>query len=95
MHIEDLSQEIRDEYVSMRSLPDGRIVGVKQLLFHWTMHVDIDGFGYADRWCFATRELAEEAMADWYGDADPINWHRHPTSGRRRDLETGRIWVEP
>lgn len=88
-----LPPEVASHYVALRTLPDGRIIGVARLLYHWTLHVGIDEDGYADRWCFATRELAEAACRDWSGVGDPDGWHRHPKSGRRRDPTTGREWV--
>jgi hypothetical protein len=32
------------------------------LLYHCTVHVDIDPSGYADRYCFVMAERAVEAM---------------------------------
>lgn len=89
----ELSHGIAAHYVALRTLPDGRIIGVARLLYHWTLHVDIDEVGYADRYCFATQGLAETACRDWSGIGDPAGWHRHPKSGRRRDLATGYEWV--
>lgn len=88
-----LSPEIAENYVGLKILPDGRLIGVARLLFHWTLHVDIDDFGYEDRYCFATKELAMSALSEWNGASDPKGWHRHPKSGRRRDLATGREWI--
>lgn len=93
MNPEDLAEEVRRSYHSFKSLPDGRLCGIMKLLFHWTIHVDIDPVGYGDRYCYQTLDLAVEAMEKWDGTGDPDNWHRHPKSGRRRDLETGREWV--
>ncbi len=46
---------------------------------------------YDDRWCFHTLRAAKEALDAWDGLGEPDGWHRHPDSGRRRDLETGEI----
>ncbi len=89
-----LPEEVKNQYIDLRQLPDGRYIGTLRLLFHWTMHVDIDPIGYADRYCFATYELAKKAFDEWSGDGDPDYWHRHPKTGRRRDPETGREWVD-
>lgn len=86
--------EVKQHYTDMRTLPDGRLLGVHRLMFHWTVHIDIDEDGYDDRYCFATREMAQEAMNVWDGTGDMINWHKHPATGRRRDNTTGRIWDE-
>ena len=81
------------EYIETRELPDGRIIGVHRLMYHYTMHVDIDEFGYRERYCFETKELALVALRTWDGTGDPAGWHRHPESGRRRNLRTGEEWV--
>jgi hypothetical protein len=44
-----------------------------------------DKIGYADRWCYATRELAQKALDEWTGQDEPSGWHRHPATGRRRE----------
>lgn len=72
------------KYIAHRTLPDGRLVGVLRLLFHWTMHVDIHDDGYEDRYCYQTEEGAVSAMQAWSGEGDPEGWHRHPKTGRRR-----------
>jgi len=42
--------------------------------------------GYEDRWCFESRQLAIDALKEWNRetDAEPMGWHRHPDTGRRR-----------
>jgi len=82
-------------YRDHRQLPDGRYIGTLRLLYHWTIHVDIDPTGYADRYCFENYELAKRAFDEWNGEGDPDFWHRHPGTGRRRDPATGREWIDP
>lgn len=75
----------------VKDLEDGSYAMAKPLLFHWTVIRGAfdDPIGYFDRWCFASRELALAALADFpvnpSDDYDPPGWHRHPPSGRRRD----------
>lgn len=90
----DLPDHVVTSYIDLKQLPDGRYIGTLRLLFHWTMHVDIDDVGYADRYCFSTYELAKAAFDVWSGEGDPDGWHRHPKTGRRRDLATGKEWIE-
>ena len=93
--ISDLPEDVTEHYAHMRVLPDGRICGVMRLLFHWTLHVDIDFVGYADRYCYQTKEGAVAALDNWDGIGDPEGWHRHLKSGRRRNLQTGEEWIAP
>lgn len=92
---DDLNPIDRESYEEFRTLPDGRLCGVHRLMFHWTMHVDLDTVGYAQKYCFATRELALAALREWDGTGDPEGWHRHVPSGRRRNLATGEEWIAP
>lgn len=91
----DLPEHVKALYVAMWTLPDGRIAGVHRLLFHWTLHVGIDDFGYRERYCY---ERVGDALADlimWNGTGDPPGrWHKHPDTGRRRNPDTGFIWDE-
>lgn len=91
----DLPPDVVDYYAMLKELPDGRVCGVQRLLFHWTLHVDIDDIGYADRYCYQTADGAFNALMQWNGEGDPEGWHRHPKSGRRRDLATGKEWIAP
>lgn len=89
-----LAPEIAEGYAALRQLPDGRWLGVYRLLFHWTLHVDIDPTGYRDRYCYTYKHDAILAMQEWDGTGEPQHWHRHPKSGRRRD-KAGNEWVAP
>lgn len=95
IEVSDLSPEVTEHYIDIRRLEDGRIVGTKRLLYHWTLHIDIDHFGYAERYCFRTYELVKNAFDTWSGEGDPVGWHRHPESGRRADPVTGIEWNDP
>ena len=64
---------------------------VYPLLFHWTLVEGTigDTFGYDDRWCYRNEALAIAALEEWASRQfldEPIGWHRHPRSGRRREL---------
>jgi hypothetical protein len=85
-NLDELPVEIARWYTDLRRLEDGRWIGVHRLLYHWTLHVGIDLWGYEDRWCFATRELAVAAMGAYQPGVEPVGWHRHPMSGRRRRI---------
>lgn len=39
-----------------------------------------------DAYCYADPRRAIEAARVWTGEGDPLDgWHRHPSTGRRRD----------
>lgn len=90
-----LTEEAAAPYTLLGKLPNGWICGAHRLLMHWTMHIGITEDSIEDRYCFKTKELAEAAVRDWNGEGDPDGWHRHVSSGRRRDPATGREWVAP
>lgn len=75
-------------------LKAGRIVAIQQLVYTWALLADVNLFGYEDRWCYHSLEQAEAALAAWSGEygTEPGGWHRHPDSGRRRDID-GTIYV--
>jgi hypothetical protein len=91
----NLPDEVKGLYFTLRMLPDQRIIGLHRLLFHWTLHIDIDDTGYSDRYCYADLAGALEGFLGWDGSGDPPGpWHRHPDSRRRRDPATGAIWTD-
>ena len=66
-----------------------RWAGIRRLLFHWTMHIGQIGdmIGYDDRYCFQIQSIAERALDEWESrnfEGEPVGWHRHVDSGRRR-----------
>jgi hypothetical protein len=46
-----------------------------------------DTIGYNDRWCYHSVEDARKALTEWdpLTQQEPAGWHRHPTTGRRRE----------
>lgn len=83
--LDTLPDDVKAEYAALRVLADGRVIGVRRLLFHWTLHIDIDWIGYRDNYCYETWERAMVGFIGWSGEGDPPGgWHRHTASGRRR-----------
>lgn len=75
-------------YVGACMLPDGRIAAVYPLAYTGaiiTMTPAGIEFGYEDRWCYHSVADALRALNRWDGTGEPDGWHRHPTSGRRRE----------
>lgn len=75
----------------IKDLEDGTYVIAKPLLFHWTLIYGTfdDTFTYMDRWCYSDREGAMRALDEFpvhpASDYEPDGWHRHPSSGQRRE----------
>lgn len=49
----------------------------------------LDRNSFEDRWCYHSREAAQEALVAWFLQVDgrepePRGWHRHTPSWRRR-----------
>lgn len=64
-------------------------VGVMPLMFTAAVIIGERGKGwYVDRWCYHSVPAALAAAAAWtgeYPETEPEGWHRHPSSGRRRE----------
>lgn len=62
------------------------VCGVSRLLFHYTVHLDMNAMVHGDSYCFATKEFAEQALDEWdpATETEPRYWHKHPATGRRR-----------
>jgi hypothetical protein len=76
-------------YYTPTPMGRGRYAAINQFLFTFGIIVgDIgDNYGYRDRYCFERLEVALAALAEWSArsfEGEPLGWHRHPDSGRRR-----------
>ena len=81
------------DYLKVRKLEDGRIIAVGNLLFHYSLYIDLNLHGYEYRYCYPDLEDAMNALETWSGQDDPPGfWNRHPNSGRRRD-RSGKEWI--
>lgn len=74
-----------DGYTDYRVFPNGRDALIARLLFTYAVLADMSSFGYGDRWCFKSYADARAALDAWDGEGEPTGWHRHPSSGRRRE----------
>lgn len=84
-------------YPAVKILGEGRYAAIYPFIYtHAIILVTRRGYdtGYEDRWCYHTYEDALVAMAVWDGTGEPKGWHRHPSSGRRRD-ENGKEYINP
>lgn len=75
---------------------DAGCAAVFPYMYTWAILSGLTRTGHEDRWCYKTYAAAKAALDAWDGrdGTEPTGWHRHPTSGRRRD-EHGNETVEP
>lgn len=78
-------------YTMACAMPDGFLwVGLKPLMFHWTMHIGQvgDKIGYADRYCYADAGRAVAGYVEWASrdfTGEPTGWRKHPDTDRCRN----------
>jgi len=74
-------------YLFPKTFEDGNVACLMPLLFTCAIISDIYRCGYGDRWCYHNINQAKAALNAWSGEdgTEPEGWHRHPSSGRRRD----------
>ncbi|MBO9428582.1 hypothetical protein [Sulfitobacter sp. R18_1] len=75
-------------YLSPKEIGNGNYACIMPLMF---THAIIKGRignlnSYEDRWCYSSLEKAQEALDAWDGVGEPEGWHRHPMTGRRREV---------
>jgi len=62
-------------YLTPRTLPNGEVGAVTQMLFTGALVGGLDRIGYKTRFCYPTISEALTALAEWSGDGDPPgNW---------------------
>jgi hypothetical protein len=88
----------QNSYTDLKPIQDGaRYAGLFQFMFTWAIIIGKmgDHFTYEDRWCYHDYEKAKAGLDAWDGaeGTEPTGWHRHPTTGRRVDEETGEEYV--
>lgn len=93
---------VPEGYIAVKTLPDGRTIGIQRLLYHWTLHVtslahpDLEASGYAERYCFQHFSGVVIAFAEWDGIGDPPGgWNKHIPSQRTRLPVRRRINGDP
>lgn len=86
----------------IRDLEDGTWIMARRLMYHWMLirGNEFESACYFDRWCYATEDLARDALAAFpvnpTADYEPEGWHRHPTTCRRRpDGDKSREYIDP
>lgn len=89
----ELSQE--PTYLLLQDKGDAGVCAVVRLAFHWMIIAECSPTGYGDRWCYSTFDKAMDAFSAWDGadGTEPTGWHRHPSSGRRINPDTGETYI--
>jgi len=64
-----------NNYISLRALDDGSVIGLYPLLFTLAIIMDIEPWGYRRRFCFEDREKAVSEFARLEsGDDEPVGY---------------------
>jgi len=58
-------------YTKVRQLPDGRWIGLHQMLYTFGLFVDLGRTGYHVHYCYEIYADALEAVMGWDGVGDP------------------------
>jgi hypothetical protein len=82
----DLLSEKERQNVRFREFGDGWFMAVVPFMFTAGLIVGRmdNGGNYENRWCYENLEAAYAAFDAWDGQGEPMGWHRHPMTGRRR-----------
>jgi hypothetical protein len=83
---------LRDECRYIQPMPtgDGRWTAISKMIYTSAILIgDMHDFvGHNDRWCYSTPKAAcffRDMWAIRGYEGEPLGWHRHPASGRRRE----------
>jgi hypothetical protein len=78
---------VENGYMDPKEIANNRVAVVAQLLYHGTMLIMSKVTfqqGWEEKYCYPSVEAARKALADWDGNGEPVGWHRHVPSNRRR-----------
>jgi hypothetical protein len=66
---------IEQGYTDLRVLPDGRIIGISKFMYTYGLMVNLNEYGYDERFCYTDYPTAIAAVNTWDGCGDPpYNW---------------------
>ena len=76
----------QNNYQNIKLLSGDRWAATMQFMFTTAIVVGKVGnkLCYDDRWCYHDDATAAKALVQWDGIGEPLGWHRHPATGRRR-----------
>lgn len=91
----ELPLEVMKDYHLVNRTSSGVWVGVRQLMFHWTLMADLTEMGYERRYCYANEADAVHDALVWDGIGDPPGpWHKAHHRSERRDPATDERWPD-
>lgn len=65
----------RGNYIKLKMLKDGTVVGVGHLMFTTALYVDLDLNGWGNRYCYKSHEVCiEQYDLMNTGDLEPTGW---------------------
>lgn len=95
MNAEHLSDEALLEFLKQmgykepRVLPDGRFTAIHDRMIYTSAIIICNRHNILtsidERYCYHDSKSATEALAKWDGTGEPVGWHRHIPTGRRRE----------
>lgn len=91
----------RNCYLGATPMGAGSYAAVMPLMFTGALiHGSIfNDQSYDNRWCYKDVDVALYALREWRSrgfEGEPLGWHRHPATGRRRpDGDATKEYVEP
>jgi hypothetical protein len=75
-----------DGCTDYREYPNGRNAILERMGWGLVyLKTDIDRYGNGGCWCYPDYASALAALDAWDGEGEPLGWHRHPDTGRRRE----------
>lgn len=84
-----LPSYLTEYYTDIKLLPHNRYAAINRYIFTCAIikgNIN-DEFSFEDRWCYHSYRDAKEALDKWDGTGEPTGWHRHPKTGRRREVD--------
>lgn len=67
---EQIAQQIEQDYIATRVLPDGSVAALGDLLFTRAIYLGCNQWGFASRFCFEDRELATRRFNELVSEDD-------------------------